>query len=1243
MIILFEENETLFTNLGLGVLSEAISVVVTEKLDYTYELSMTYPVNGANYSKLKDNRILYCKPNPYDEAQPFRIINIEKPIKGVVTVNAVHISYDMNGIPVKAIDGKNLDDVLTKIQNKYVRTDTNEVEKYALLENNFVITTDISSATTFKTTAPYNLRALLVGSDESIVPKYKAEVKFDKFVVQLLAHRGLDRGAQVVYGHNMTDLNHKISTENLYNGVFPYYHTEKTSTETTTDDKFKQVYIVGSKPLQDGWLSYSKDGEPYHPIDESPVQIATEGDYKDKVYVWNSNLQRYELKIYDEQVTLIQGAIEPTWISIDWSKFPKVVCKANRKGYFKSATDTEWGEIKGVGDVIFEDSLISSGIISNIVLKFAEVIPTSGESSNTEVTEIVDVQLDDPIIWLDSPEAKMMKHDKILCLDLSSEFDEEPSKERLKAKAEEFIIENKIGQIKHSTTVSFIDLSSTTDADKYKNFDHIELGDTVRIKYLDLGVDVSLRVITAQYDVLAKRYSSIELGEKEENMSGSSVETGDNISSLTNDVGYASVTTVHKLIAETVTANYLEAVNARMSQAMIKQLEVERIDCKGIFEASQFTVDELVARLMTADNALIKDTLTAGKIKIAGDLTILQGEIRIKNEEDGESYFYVDRNGNVIANSVEITGGTLNINDGVFEVQNDGTMFAKNAFIEGEIIATAGTIGDCTIVDGVLEVPSANIIGTITANSLLIKDGANQIIFSADNNSKIVQIAGFDVNSYRLKAGEIISFEDDEHDGIYIGTDGIRLGSSFFVNPAGDLEASSVTINGGVLNFNNTFTVDNDGTLIALNAFIEGQIVSTSGRIGQFNITNSALSTGIYGTDNSIYLGSLRLKGYASNNQLLGNTSAVIRINIQQPIDSFTLYIRANGEPRYDYVIVSTPTATTYPQQYNDSNAYDSTYNEGAHSGTTIHDYKEVIYHNLVPGNNIYVVYIKDATQSSYDDTGYVLLPVDETQSKYTITSNITNYKFVEDSRYDIYLTNVRVGNKFMVDNHGILQATDVDLTGKITATSGKIADLSISNNGLNYADASYNQIFSINPKASDNIFTEEYTLYSKSARFGLLYTPHASDTYNTGAYLGILDNDGFANIFRSRDGTLSDSYRSNITIQDLAKIPIVQSYIYEGTTAKPSGTIAPRIFATTITATAVGSRKWQASFAPSVHGMSHSIIAAVASHTFAENQSSVPDLSGNVMTKIDHTTNTVYVTSNTNGSQPVSIIIIGW
>lgn len=793
MIILFNDNETLFRNLGLGVLKDARSCEVEEKINDSFEVELVYPYNGKNYDLLKIDRIIYCKPNPYDEPEPFRIYSISKPIKGYVTVKAQHISYDMNGLPVKPISGNGLRDTIDKIQNG------------CIISHNFKFYTEKSDTKTFKTTNIYNMRALLMGGDESILSVYDLEVRFRKFNVYLTDKIGKNRGATITYAKNLKDISHEINFERLYNGVYPFYHRETTETATDTiAGQFKQCYIVGSKPFQDGWLSYTDGGEPYHPVDEFPVQIASEGDYHNKVYSWNSNLQRYQEKIYNESFTLIdsvtgllgQESETPSWVVIDWQSLKsfKLVVKAGTDGYFKMSTETEWTH-HSKGDVIYEGSVKDA--TEALVMYYSEVIPANNDSKIEESTNVTHVELDEPIIWIDTELAKSMKVNRILTLDLSSEFDDVPNKDDLETKAKEYIEKNKIGQYKYDTSVSFVDLTQTTEGAKYSNINHVELGDVIKVSYNSVGIDVELRVVSTKYDVINNKYISIDLGEKPDKLSASTIQNGDNISSLTNNVGYTDVTTVNKIIAKTVTADFIKAKNAELSKAQIEQLAVERLNVKGFIEASQFEIDNLVAKMLTADNAVIKQTLEAGTVKVSGDITINSGMIIIKNDDIGTA-FRVDRDGNVTANSLSITGGYIKIQD-TFEVTNEGYLTALNAKIEGEIIAKSG------------------------------------------------EIAGFEIQEGYIQYGR-----ENFGEYVHVGTDGIYLGVVNNLDPDYDPDDPST--------WKRKFQVDNKGNLYTINAIIKdanvtGTITATSGNIAGFGIHNGYLSYGTKQQANSVYVG----------------------------------------------------------------------------------------------------------------------------------------------------------------------------------------------------------------------------------------------------------------------------------------------------------------------------------------------------------------------------------------------------
>lgn len=107
------------TGNGLGGLSDAISCVVTNEINGEYELRMRYPVTGEHYSELLINYFVMATPG-MASAEPFRIYRITRPLNGVVTVYARHLSYDMSGIIVEPCSASSLTEALTTIPSHAV-------------------------------------------------------------------------------------------------------------------------------------------------------------------------------------------------------------------------------------------------------------------------------------------------------------------------------------------------------------------------------------------------------------------------------------------------------------------------------------------------------------------------------------------------------------------------------------------------------------------------------------------------------------------------------------------------------------------------------------------------------------------------------------------------------------------------------------------------------------------------------------------------------------------------------------------------------------------------------------------------------------------------------------------------------------------------------------------------------------------------------------------------------------------
>lgn len=225
MIKLFESTEISFNNNGLGCLNDAITCIVTEKLNGEYELELTYPVDGIHYNDISLDRIIYTKANNYTE-QPFRIYSISKPINKIITVNAQHISYDLSNITVKGA----LENYAYTVQEvfEYIR-------RMTLIPCRYSYSSDVTRTGNMCLSKPRSIRSIL-GTDEGILIIFGGEYEFDMYNVILHERRGSDRGVCIEYGKNLTDLKQEENNAEMYTAVYPYYFVEDDGLQTLDDN-----------------------------------------------------------------------------------------------------------------------------------------------------------------------------------------------------------------------------------------------------------------------------------------------------------------------------------------------------------------------------------------------------------------------------------------------------------------------------------------------------------------------------------------------------------------------------------------------------------------------------------------------------------------------------------------------------------------------------------------------------------------------------------------------------------------------------------------------------------------------------------------------------------------------------------------------------------------------------------------------------------------------------------------------
>lgn len=215
--ILYAANETDFTTYGIGALRDTTSCIVTEQYNGEFEMIMQYPITGKLYEELAAERIIKAKAWDVREPQLFRIYRITRPLRGIVTIYAQHISYDLAGIALAPFSGS------------YTAAGA---MAYMFTGTPYTGISDKTGTKTVKTIEPKSVRAMLGGSEGSLLDLWGGEYTFNNFTVQLNVHRGSDKGVVIEYGKNLTELTADNDLTEVYTQLQPYArYTDSSETE----------------------------------------------------------------------------------------------------------------------------------------------------------------------------------------------------------------------------------------------------------------------------------------------------------------------------------------------------------------------------------------------------------------------------------------------------------------------------------------------------------------------------------------------------------------------------------------------------------------------------------------------------------------------------------------------------------------------------------------------------------------------------------------------------------------------------------------------------------------------------------------------------------------------------------------------------------------------------------------------------------------------------------------------------
>ena len=106
----------------------------------------------------------------------------------------------------------------------------------------------------------------------------------------------------------------------------------------------------------------------------------------------------------------------------------------------------------------------------------------------------------------------------VIPLDLTAEYQQPPTEEILRTRANNYVAANAAHSMPTSIDVSFIALWQTEEYKSIAELQRLRLCDTLTVQYTKLGIKNTAKIVKTVYNVLLERYDSLTIGETKENL-----------------------------------------------------------------------------------------------------------------------------------------------------------------------------------------------------------------------------------------------------------------------------------------------------------------------------------------------------------------------------------------------------------------------------------------------------------------------------------------------------------------------------------------------------------------------------------------------------------------------------------------------------------------------------------------------------------------------------------------------------
>lgn len=343
---------------------------------------------------------------------------------------------------------------------------------------------------------------------------------------------------------------------------------------------------------------------------------------------------------------------------------------------------------------------------------------------------------------------------QVVPMDLSAEFEEQPTVSQLEDRAATILNSNEPWLPSENIKVDFVALWQTEEYADIAPLERVQLCDTVTVSYPALGVETTKKVIKVVWNALLDRYDSIELGNAQSSFAD--VIMADTEEKLADVPSTSMMDEAIEHATQLITGGmgghivFLYDADGKPTDMLVMDTEdvntavhVLRINVNGIGFSST-GVNGTYRSAWTLDGAFVADFITAGYLSCN---RIQGGTLTLGGSENGNGILKTyDYHGNEIVNidntGLDVRYGTFRMSVGLeyyydeeHHINSDiGVILRSDKNVEREAIRVLDAIGDRTHISyapnsSFLNLPTGGAIRMIVGNELQFYDNTYNLAY----------------------------------------------------------------------------------------------------------------------------------------------------------------------------------------------------------------------------------------------------------------------------------------------------------------------------------------------------------------------------------------------------------------------------------------------------------------------------------------------------------------------------------